>query len=93
MANIEYRIFLEFNDYTCAMGGWTSARPAGGGYTWCGTSPAVPSGTACDGATIEIPISKNGARWSRHHFSWTADVTWWGRDVFDQLLEFEFRAR
>ena len=79
-----YRIFLEFGGANCAVELRVGANGRRG-YKWCSSAPSAV-GFRVREATIEIPISKTlfaGA----DHFSWSADAVWWGRDVFDQMLE------
>ena len=80
--SVEYRVFLDFDGKNCAVGlevNTTGRRD----LSWCGDAPKVV-GYRVQGATLEIPISKtllNDAR----TVSWSMDVVWWGRDVWDHL--------
>ena len=80
--SVEYRVFLDLDGESCAVGlevNTTGRHP----LSWCGITPEVV-GYTVQGNTLEIPISKtllNDAR----TVSWTMDVVWWGRDVYDDL--------
>ena len=81
--SVEYRVFLDFDGTSCAVGLEVNATGRGE-LSWCGAAPSVV-GYRVQGATLEIPISKtllNDAR----TVSWLSmDAVWWGRDVFDDL--------
>ena len=85
VGDIEYRIFLDFGDYDCAIGLEVSASGRRA-FSWCDPGPSTIIARV-HGATIEIPVSRTFLLSHADRFAWDADAVWWGRDKYDQLSE------
>ena len=82
---VDYRIFLQFGDYECAVGLSVTVHGRKPFSFGCGPPPGEV-GYQVRNATVELWFSKTRLH-GADRFSWDADAVWWGQDDYDHIPE------